>query len=166
MVSNIRALTFDDEDEITGIIKSCLKVDNDLVMTDLIFNDENVSAIFHFEIFPVLFDNDPILGYFEDSKLLGFTCCSTKINKIYKLNKKVAVGVLTAIHPSFRRKGIGSKLRVSLAKACQSRGVEKFIFDIKQYNTASLQNAQKVADKLKSAASLISFKFEATTNVF
>lgn len=166
MVSNIRALTFDDEDEITGIIKSCLEVDKNFVMTDLIFNDENVSAFFRLEILPILFDNDPIFGYFKDSKLLGFTCCSTKINKMYKLNKKVAVGILTAVCPSFRRQGIGSKLRVSLAKACQSRGVEKFIFDVKQYNTASLQNAQKVADKLKSEASLISFKFEATTNVF
>ncbi|MAR66762.1 MAG: hypothetical protein CL833_05870 [Crocinitomicaceae bacterium] len=166
MVGEIRALTFDDEDEIIGLIKACIFNGDELHIGDLVANDENVWAFYKLEIFSIIFEDYPIFGYFDRDKLLGLACCSTKINELYQLKQKTATGVITMTHPDHRLKGIATKLRIHIGKQLHNQGISKFIFEIKNNNQASLKNAQKIAEKLKAQTNLLSFKFEGSTNVF
>lgn len=166
MVSNIRALTFDDEDEIIELVKASIFNGDELHIGGLIASDKNVSSFYQLEIFPIIMDDDPIFGYFEENKLLGLACCSTKINTMYQLKQSAALGTITITHPDKRRQGIGTKLRLEIGKELGDRGIENFIFEIKHDNEASLQNAQKIAQNLKAKANLVSFKFQGNTNVF
>lgn len=166
MVGDIRALTFDDEDEIIELIRACIFNGDDLHIGELIANDSNVWAFYKLEIFTIIFENYPIFGYLDQGKLLGLACCSTKINDMYQLKQKTATGVITMTHPEHRMKGIGTKLRIQVGKELHNRGISKFIFEIKNNNQASLKNAQKIAEQLKAQTNLVSFKFEGNTNVF
>ena len=166
MVSNIRALTFDDEDQILELIKQSIFHEDQLHIGDLIANSQNVSNFYQFEVFPIIMKNDPIFGYLQEDRLIGLACCSTQINQMYQLKQSVALGAITITHPDYRRQGIGTQLRLEIGKDLNNRGIQKFIFEIKENNTASLQNAQKIAEQLKAEANLVSFKFEGNTNVF
>jgi GNAT superfamily N-acetyltransferase len=166
MVDNIQALTFEDEDEIINLVKSSIYHGDELHIGNLVQCDQNVSNFYKLEIFPIILDEDPIFGYYDNHKLLGLACCSTKINKMYKLKDSVALGAITITHPDYRRQGIGTDLRIKIGEDLNKRGIKKFVFEIKQDNSASLQNAQKIAEQLKAKANLVSFKFEGSTNVF
>lgn len=164
-MEKIRRLTFDDEENIINLIKDSISYGDNLHIVNLLPTEENVNAFFKFEIFEILFEDDPIFGFFEGGELLGLSCCSTKINQIYQLKEKTATGTITVVHPSHRRKGIGSKLRLSVAQKLKSLGFKRFIFEIKYDNEASLNNAKKIVDDLKVKSKLISFKFEGNSNV-
>jgi len=70
------------------------------------------------------------------------------------------------VHPDHRQQGVGTQLRLHLGKHLHNRGIQKFIFDIKNNNQASLNNAQKIAAQLDADTQLIAFKFEGSTDVF
>ena len=157
---SLRPLTFDDEEDIINLIKNSINYGDNLHIGNLLPTEENVNAFFKFEIFDILFEDDPIFGFFNDGELVGLSCCSTKINKIYQLEEKTAMGTITVICPKHRRKGIGSKLRLAVIEQLKKLGFKRFIFEIKHDNEASLDNAKKIADKLKVKSDLVSFKFE------
>jgi hypothetical protein len=165
MDKKIRPLTFDDEDEIIDLIKVSLYNGDQLHIGELLPTESNVYNFYRFEIFPLIIDEEPLLGYFND-KLIGIASCTTRFNKMYKLKKSLALGMITITHPDHRRQGIATKLRTQLGKELYLRNIDSFVFEIKQENEASLKNAQKIAKNLKSDASLLSLKFEANTNVF
>jgi GNAT superfamily N-acetyltransferase len=166
MISDIRALTFDDEEEILDLIQTSIYNGDDIHLAKLSPTQNNVINLFKHEIFPIIFEDDPIFGAFENEKLIGLTCCSTKLNTIYQLQESLALGIITIIHPDYRQQGIGTALRIHNAKVLKKRGIKKFIFEIKENNPASLQNAQKIGKNLNADADLVSFKFEGSTNVF
>lgn len=166
MTKEIRKLTFDDEGSINFLVKKSLNNGDRLFIGDLLPTDRNIDSFFRLEIFPVIFEEDPIFGYFEKEKLLGFSCCTTAPNQLYDLKYSIAIGGITICDPESRRKGIGSKLRLSIAKELKNRKIDKFIFEIKCENDASLNNAQKVAKELKAEADLISFRFGGRVDVF
>jgi predicted GNAT family acetyltransferase len=85
---------------------------------------------------------------------------------MYKLKQPTALGAITMTHPDHRRQGIGTSLRIKIGQDLYQRGIKKFLFEIKQDNPASLQNAQKISQQLKAKANLVSFKFEGNTDVF
>lgn len=165
MDKKIRPLTFDDDEEIIDLIKASLYNGDKLHLGDILPTENNVYNFYRFEIFPLIIDGEPLFGYFDD-KLIGIASCCTKLNKMYNLKKSIAFGVITITHPDYRRQGIATKLRTHLGKELHSRNIDSFVFEIKQENEASLKNAQKIAENLKSDASLLSLKFEANTNVF
>lgn len=162
----IRTLSFDDQNKITELIYLSLKNKDDLHIAGLLPTKQNAVSFFNIEIIPILMNENPIFGAFKDDRLLGFSCCSLQINEFYQLRNKIATGVITIIHPEFRRLGLGSKLRIEIGKALSSIGVSNFIFEIKHNNKASLNNAQKIANQLDAKSDLISFKFKGDTNVF
>jgi GNAT superfamily N-acetyltransferase len=162
----LRALTFDDEENIINLITTSISYGDNLHIGHLLPTEKNVNAFFKFEIFDILFEDDPNFGFFYQGELLGLSCCSTKINKIYQLKEKTAMGTITVVHPQYRRKGIGSKLRLAVIEQLKKLGFKRFIFEIKHDNEASLDNAKKIADKLKVKSDLISFKFEGHSDVF
>lgn len=162
----IRTLSFDDQSKITELIYLSLKNNDDLHIAGLLPTKQNAVSFFNIEIIPILMNESPIFGAFKDDRLLGFSCCSLQINEFYQLRNKIATGVITIIHPEFRRLGLGSKLRIEIGKALSSIGVSNFIFEIKHDNKASLNNAQKIANQLDAKSDLMSFKFKGDTNVF
>ena len=166
MVSEIRTLTFNDEEEIFDLLKTSIYNGDDIHLGKLAPTQNNVINLYKHEIFPIIFEDDPIFGAFENEKLVGLTCCSTKLNTIYQLQESLAFGIITIIHPDYRQQGIGTALRIHNAKDLKKRGIKKFIFEIKGSNQASLQNAQKIGKNLNADADLVSFKFEGSTNVF
>lgn len=166
MISDIRALTFEDEEQIIQLIKTSIYNGDQLHIGDLVASNQNVSNFYQLEVFPIIMEHDPIFGYFKENKLLGFACCSTKLNQMYELKQRAALGAITITHPDYRRQGIGTKLRLEIGKDLHNRGIQKFVFEIKHDNEASLQNAQKIAQNLQAQANLVSFKFEGSTNVF
>jgi GNAT superfamily N-acetyltransferase len=166
MVIEIRSLTFDDEEQIFDLIKTSIYNGDDIHLGKLAPTQNNVINLYKHEIFPILLEEDPIFGAFGNDGLVGLTCCSTKLNKIYQLTESLAFGIITVIHPDYRQQGIGTALRIFNAKDLKKRGIKNFIFEIKENNPASLQNAQKIGKNLNADADLVSFKFEGSTNVF
>jgi len=164
--NQIRSLKFEDEDEIVSLIHNSLKNQDELHIAGLLPTLKNSYTFYRFEILPILLEDDPIYGFFQNGKLTGLSCCSTKINTIYQLKYKISIGVITIVDPSSRRGGIGTKLRTKLGRKLFKMGVKKFVFEIKHDNEASLSNAQEVAKKLKASAKIVSLKFEGDTNVF
>lgn len=162
----IRVLTFEDQDKIIELIYLSLKNNDDLHIANLLPTKQNAVNFFNIEIIPILLNESPICGIFAEDRLLGFNCCSLQVNEFYQLRNKTATGVITIIHPKFRRLGLGSKLRIEIGKMLFSMGVSNFIFEIKHDNKASLNNAQKIANELDAKSDLISFKFKGDTNVF
>jgi predicted acetyltransferase len=160
----IRQLTPDDEEKIIDLIHESLKHEDDLFVGELVASEENANTLFFLEVLPCIIDDDPCFGWFEDSTLLGFSTCSTKINNMYKLKKPAACGVLTLVHYEHRRKGIGSKLRLEIGKALKQKGIKQFIFEIKKNNEASLSNANSIATKINADPNLLSYRFLANTD--
>lgn len=167
MLSNkILELSFEHEEQILALIKTSIFNGDELHIGDLLPTDSNVSSFYKLEIFPLLFENEPIFGCFAQEILIGMSCCSTKINDFYKLKQRIATGVITIVHPDHRQQGVGTELRLHIGKDLNNRGIEKFVFDIKNNNQASLNNAQKIASQLDAETQLVAFKFEGSTNVF
>jgi GNAT superfamily N-acetyltransferase len=158
-------LTFEHEEQIIDLIKSSILNGDELHIGGLKPTQKNASSFYRLEIFPILFDDDPIFGILEEDKLLGLACCSTKINDFYELKEKTSMGVITITHPDHRQQGLGTQLRLSIHQELYSRGIKKFIFEIKHDNQASLQNAQKIAQQINANTNLISFKFEGDIDV-
>jgi len=165
LTQKIVELTFEYEEQIIELIEASIFHGDELHIGGLKPTHKNVSAFYRLEIFPILFDDDPIFGAVEEDKLLGLACCSTKINDFYELKEKTSMGVITITHPDHRQQGIGTELRLAIHKELYSRGIKKFIFEIKHDNQASLQNAQKIAQQINANTNLISFKFEGDIDV-
>ena len=102
MDKKIRPLTFDDEDEIIDLIKVSLYNGDQLHIGELLPTESNVYNFYRFEIFPLIIDEEPLLGYFND-KLIGIASCTTRFNKMYNLKKSLALGMITITHPDHRR---------------------------------------------------------------
>lgn len=162
----VRELTLEDDDQIIDLITECVLNGDDLQAGGLLPTKKNASTFYTMEILPILIDREPIFGAFIEKKLVGISCCSLKINNIYNLKEKIAIGGVTAVTPQERRKGIGTKLRSKLAKDLKSRKVSKFIFEIESSNEASLLNVKKMASNINADAQLFSFKFAGDLNVF
>tara|TARA_R110001592_G_scaffold350736_2_gene647126 strand:+ start:2669 stop:3172 length:504 start_codon:yes stop_codon:yes gene_type:complete len=165
MNEEIKNLTFDDEEIINSLTKKCLCNGDTIFTTKILPTEKNVDSFFRLEIFPIIFDEDPILGFFSGKNLLGLSYCSTKINSCYDLAEPTSIGGLTMCDPDFRHQGIGSKLRLSLISELRARSIKKFIFEIRADNEASLNNAQKISKIIKADAEMISLKFEGSSNV-
>ena len=166
LTQKIVELSFEHEEQILNLIKASIFNGDELHIGDLLPTDSNVSSFYKLEIFPLLFEDEPVFGCFDHETLIGISCCSTKINDFYKLKQKTATGVITIVHPDYRQQGVGTELRLSIGKELHNRGIQKFVFDIKNNNQASLNNAQKIAAQLDAETQLIAFKFEGNTNVF
>jgi hypothetical protein len=166
LTQKIVELSFEHEEQIIDLIKASIYNGDELHVGELLPTDNNVSSFYKLEIFPLIFEEEPIFGYFNQETLIGLSCCSTKINDFYSLRQKTATGVITIVHPNHRREGIGTELRLYIGKELHNRGIQKFIFDIKNNNQASLNNAQKIAAELNAETQLIAFKFEGSTDVF
>jgi phosphinothricin acetyltransferase len=163
----IRMLTYDDEQEILKLIKKSIVNKDELhIGGQLTKEDKNVNSFFNLEILPLLMSREPVFGCFLEGDLAGLSCCHTKLNNFYSFKESVAIGGITVTDPSYRRKGVCTKLRMKIGQHLKKKGIKKFIFEINQDNEASLSNAKKIADKLRSDAKLLSFKFEAKTDVF
>ena len=162
----VRGLTIEDDDQIIDLITECILNGDDLQAGGLLPTKKNASIFYTLEILPILIDREPIFGAFIEKKLVGISCCSLKINNIYNLQEKIAIGVVTAVIPQERRKGIGTKLRSKLAKDLESKKVSKLIFEMESSNQASLLNAKKIASDMNADAKLFSFKFIGDLNVF
>ena len=111
--NQIRSLKFGDEEEIVSLIHNSLKNQDELHIAGLLPTLKNSYTFYRFEIFPILLEEDPIYGFFLNGKLIGLSCCSTKINTIYQLKEKISIGVITIVNPDSRRAGIGTKLRTN-----------------------------------------------------
>tara|TARA_Y100000361_G_C11041490_1_gene280157 strand:+ start:70 stop:570 length:501 start_codon:yes stop_codon:yes gene_type:complete len=160
MNKNIRRLTFDDEEKINDLILISLRNEDQFFLSELLPTEKNAEAIFVTEIFPIISDGDPAIGFFENDNLLGMTFCSTKLNRFYDFKKPCAIGLMTICHPKFRNQGIGSELRLELGRELYKMGIKRFIFEIKCENEASLNNARKIAKKLNKNANIKYFRFE------
>ncbi len=160
----IRQLTPDHEGKIINLIYKSLKHKDDIFVGELAPSKENANTLFFLEILPCIIDDDPCFGWFEDSTLLGFSICSTKINNMYKLKKPAACGVLTLVDYEHRKKGIGSKLRLEIGKSLKEKGIKQFIFEIKKNNEASFSSANSIATKINADPNLLSYRFLANTD--
>ena len=166
MFSDIRALSIDNKKEIIPLIRACILNRDELHIGELVANERNVYSFFECEIRPIIDQKNPILGMYKDGNLIGLSCCLTIFNQLYELKHSIALGTVTLIHPSHRQKGVGTQLRTAINKELKNLGIEKFIFEIKQKNTASLKNAQKIAQDKKIDAKLISLRFQVDNNVY
>jgi len=157
----ILPLSTSDENEILRIIFACLKA-QDIISTfgKLKANYKNCQAFYTCEILPLIKDQNPCIQLSQNNQMIGLTCCSTAMNKIYDFDCPTALGVVTLIDPAKRNLGFGSLLRLSLREELKKRKIEKFIFGIHADNNASLMNSKKISAQIEKDAKITSYQFE------
>jgi len=160
-------LSHDHEEDVLGIIRHSISNNEEIHgLCSLKDTEKNVLSFYKHEVFQTIFNDDPAFACIHNETCVGFSCCSTQIDKIYDTKSKMAHGVITIVHPDFRKFGIGSRLRLSLFKELKLRGFNSYMFEIYTTNNASLLNAQKIAKQLNYDADLISFKVKGKIDVF
>lgn len=164
-MSNIHDLDFQHEDNIIQLLKSCIDNNDSLFIGKLKPTEKNAYSLYKSEIFPIIFEDQPIFGYSFKEKLVGLTCASTKPNEIYDLEESIALGVLTVVDKNYRRQNVGTELRIFMANYLKGIGISKFIYEIHFENEASIKNSEKIIEKHKAQTNLISTKHEALLNV-
>lgn len=165
--AQIVPLSYDHEEDVLEIIRHSISNNEEIHgLCSLKNTEKNVLNFYKHEVFQTIFNDDPSFACILNETCVGFSCCSTQVHKIYDTKSKMAHGVVTVVHPDFRKVGIGSSLRLSLAKELKSRGFESYMFEIYATNDASLLNAQKIAKQLNRDADLISFKLKGKIDVF
>jgi len=161
----IHTLNFQHEEKIIKLLKSCIMNNDSLFIGNLKPTEKNAYSLYKSEIFPIIFEDQPIFGYSLEGNLIGLTCASTKLNEIYDLQESTALGVLTVVDKNHRRQKVGTQLRVFMANFLKDIGISKFIYEIHSQNEASIKNSQKIVEKYKAQTNLISTKHEVSLNV-
>jgi len=165
--TRIEPLSYDHEEDVIEIIRHAISNNEEIHgLCSLKNTKKNVLNFYKYEVFQTIFNDDPAFACIHNETCVGFSCCSTQIDKIYDTKGKMAHGIVTVVHPNFRKIGIGSRLRLSLVKELKLRGFDSYMFEIYTTNNASLLSAQKSAKQLNCDADLISFKFKGQVNVF
>jgi RimJ/RimL family protein N-acetyltransferase len=164
-MSNIHNLDFQHEEKIIQLLKSCIDNNDSLFIGKLKATKKNAYRLYKTEIFPIIFEDQPIFGYSLKEKLIGLTCASTKPNEVYDLKESIALGVLTVVDKNYRRQNVGTELRIFMANFLKDIGINKFIYEIHSQNEASIKNSKKIIEKHKAQTNLISTKHEASLNV-
>ena len=161
MNNKIRALSFEDEDEIINLIDNCLKNNDNLYMQNILYTKRNVNNFFKIEILPPLLEKEPMIGYFINNKLVGLACSSLRLNKLYDCEKKIALGGITMVHTDFRKQGISKKLRKNIMNLIKEQGINRFIFDLAYQNEASFKSAESISKQMNIDANIVCFRAEA-----
>jgi ribosomal protein S18 acetylase RimI-like enzyme len=165
--THIVPLSHDHEEDVLEIIRLSISNNEEIHgLCSLKNTEKNVLSFYKYEVFQAIFNDDPALACIHNETCVGFSCCSTQIDKMYDTKSKIAHGIITIVHPDFRKVGIGSDLRLSLTKELKLRGFDSYMFEIYTTNKASLLNAQKLAKQLNCDADLISFKVKGKIDVF
>lgn len=159
MASEIRSLTFDDEDKIINLVQICIENKDKFLPFNLLPTTSNYENFFKLEVFPVLMDEDPAFGYFNEQELIGMALCSTKPIKYYAMEEPMAVGVIDIVSPTHRRQGISFSLRKRVSNNLKSRGIHKVVLEFSQNNIASASCADKICKDLGIQKNLVSQKF-------
>ena len=160
MNDKIRTLSFEDEDQIINLIDNCLKNNDNLTIENILYTKRNVNNFYKLHILSTILEEYPIFGFFENETLLGLSCASLEINKLYDCAQKTAQGVITMILSEHRGKGISKDLRKAIVNDLKSRGVKKFLFDISQDNKPSVNSATSVAEKFNLDAKIVCIRGE------
>ena len=93
----LRKATLEDEEYIKRLLLIAFK-DSSGLHLPLQSTEKNASNFYAIEIRPAIINEDPAYLMFDDkSNPIAFSCCSTCLNKVYDLDKKIAMGVITII---------------------------------------------------------------------
>lgn len=161
MEESVRSLSPDDTKQILKLIDVCLKNNDNLYLSNILYTKRNIDNFFKLEIFPLIIEEEPTAGYFINDSLIGLVSCSLKLNKFYDCSKKIALGGITMVHPDFRGQGVSKKLRKKMYSLLKNRGVNKFIFDLSYQNQASFKSAESVSKEINTEANIVCFRAEA-----
>ena len=140
---NIKTASLTDEQEIIYLIHEALK-SNEGFFLPLAPTLENAKMFFRLEIIPCIINQDPTYIAFENSKPIGFSCCSLGVNTAYDLTKTIALGILTTTIPSYRSQGVATQLRERMLQDLKQKGITTVMTDITDSNLASLQSCEKI----------------------
>lgn len=139
----VRDMLLEDSDSVIRLLQESFK---DPKMLFLPMRPTRKSA-YHFykiEIEPAIINGDPCFVVEHDKQVIAFNCFSTCINKIYDLDSKIALGVITVVKDIHRRKGISENLRLRVMKEAKNLGVEYVMCDIFEKNIPSILGMKKI----------------------
>jgi GNAT superfamily N-acetyltransferase len=144
----IKQLKYEDEGSIINLILKSLQNNDEICAIPILPTKRNAINYYNSEIFPIIFDEDPALGLFKGKKLIAISLCSTKLDRTYDTEIKIAAGSIDIVDPEFRRRGISSKLRTKILHVLRSKGYNEVYLNIKKANKASLDCASKVINSV------------------
>lgn len=160
----IREATLEDEGEIKNLLMAAFKESEGLHLP-LKPTKKNVDNFFTLEVRPALINRDPAYlvsaGPFgAPSVPIAFSCCSTCVNNVYDLDKRVAIGVITIIAKPYRNQGISTKLHAKVLKDARDMGIESVLTEIAISNKPSFNSCLNFVRKSGLDYKAIANKYE------
>ena len=154
-----RKATLEDASVIQSLILTSLK-ENDGLFLPLLPTDHNATVFYMLEIRPCILNSDPCYLAFHKDRPVGLSCCSTTINTSYDLQEKTALGVITAIHPQYRRQKLATLLREEMLNELKEKGIASVISDISISNEASISGCKKIISEKDLGFTELSIKYK------
>ena len=152
----------DDEKKIKELLLLALE-DNSGLHLPLEATQKNVDNFYSLEVRPALINGDPAYIAHSSSGTrspIAFTCCSTCVNKVYDLEKKIAIGVITVIAKPFRNQGIATKLHKRVLSDLKKNGTELVLTEISLSNKPSFNSCLNIVRKEGLEYNIIANKYE------
>ena len=161
---SISEATLEDEGAIKNLLLAAFK-ENDGLHLPLKPTTKNVDNFFALEVRPALINFDPAYlvsaGPFDEpSTPIAFSCCSTCLNNVYDLDKRIAVGVITVIAKAYRNQGLATRLHATVLEDLKGKGIEFVLTDISTSNKPSFNSCLNIVKKAQLDYNIISNKYE------
>jgi hypothetical protein len=160
----IREATLEDEGEIKHLLLAAFKESEGLHLP-LKPTKKNVDNFFALEVRPALINQDPAYlvsaGPFDSPSVsIAFSCCSTCLNSVYDLDKRIAVGVITIIAKTYRNQGLATELHAKILGGLRDKDIEFVLTDISTSNKPSFNSCLNIVKKAQLDYNVISSKYE------
>jgi|TARA_B110000495_G_scaffold117712_1_gene102179 hypothetical protein len=143
---DIRTMTLDDSEDIIDLVQESFK-DAKTFYLPVLPTKKTAYHFYKLEIEPAIINRDPCHVVLSGDECIGFSCSSTCINKVYDLDKKIALGVLTFILKNHRRQGLSEELRYLTMKGLKELEAEYVLCDIYEPNKPSLLGMKKICEE-------------------
>ena len=126
---------------------------------------KNVDHFFSLEVRPVLINQDPAYlvaaGPFDSPSVpIAFSCCSTCVNSVYDLEKRIAIGVITVIAEPFRNQGLATRLHAKILNDLREKGVEIVLTEISTNNKPSFNSCLNIVKESELEYNIVANKYE------
>ena len=156
----LRKATLEDEEYIKRLLLIAFK-DSSGLHLPLQSTEKNASNFYAIEIRPAIINEDPAYLMFDDkSNPIAFSCCSTCLNKVYDLDKKIAMGVITIIKKEHRNKGIATSLHAKVLKDLKQKEVDTVLTEISLNNKPSFNSCLNIVKKEGLDYNIVANKYE------
>lgn len=154
----VRDMLLEDSDSVICLLQESFK-DSNTFFLPVRPTRKSAYHFYKIEIEPAIINGDPCFVVEHNHEIIAFNCCSTCINKVYDLEVKIALGVITVVDKEYRRKGISESLRYKIMEGVKKLDVEYIMCDVFDQNSPSLLGMQKICEQTGLEPQIISKRY-------